>query len=75
VTRRNGGGNKEFIRNLDYAYNNKLNVRAIIAKSKQPNVVAAGGAASNLGNTFHPKSEWVGEIPLWDGDDFEIEFK
>jgi hypothetical protein len=75
VSRWNGAGNKEFIRNLDHAHKNDLKVRAIIAKSKQPDVVAAGGAASNLGNTFHPKPDWLGEIKLWDGDNFEIEFR
>lgn len=75
VSRWSGAGNKEFIRNLDYAKNNKLDVRAIIAKSKQPEVVAKGKAASNLGNTFHPKKDWIGEIILWDGENFEIEFR
>jgi len=75
VTRWNGAGNGEFIRNLDRAYKNKLKVRAIIAKSKRPDVIAAGGPGSNLGNTFHPKTEWVGEVTLWDGDNFEIEFR
>lgn len=75
VSRWSGAGNNEFIRNLDHAKNNKLNVRAIIAKSKHPDVVAEGKAASNLGNTFHPKADWLGEIILWDGDNFEIEFK
>ena len=75
VSRWSGAGNKEFIRNLDYAHKNNLKVRAIIAKSKRPEVVAAGGAASNLGNTFHPKIDWIGEIVLWDGDNYEIEFK
>lgn len=74
VTRWSGSGNKEFVRNLDNAYKNKLKVRAIIAKSKQPAVIAAGGPANNLGNSFHPKVDWVGEVILWDGDNFEIEF-
>ena len=50
-------------------------MRAIVAKSARPDVVAAGGAATNLGNTFHPKIDWVGELILWDGDHFEIEFR
>ena len=75
VSRWSGAGNKEFIRNLDHAHKNGLTVRAIISKSKHPDVVAGGGAANNLGNTFHPKKDWIGEILLWDGDNFEIEFK
>lgn len=75
VSRWSGAGNKEFVRNLDHAMNKNLSVRAIIAKSKHPEIIADGKAASNLGNTFHPKTDWIGEIILWDGDNFEIEFK
>lgn len=75
VSRWSGLGNKEFTQNLVMAHEKNMPVRAIIAKSKQPDVVAAGGAASNLGNTFHPKLEWIGKITKWDGDGFEIEFR
>ncbi|MFV2055621.1 MAG: hypothetical protein ACC707_04095 [Thiohalomonadales bacterium] len=75
VSRWNGLGNREFIENIKHAHKNNLVVRAIIAKSKKPEIIAAGGAANNLGNTFHPKLDWVGEIILWDGDNFEIEFR
>ena len=69
-----GAGNSEFIANLNLAAEKDLVVRAIIAKSKKPEAVAAGDPASNLGNTFHPKKDWVGKVVLWNGDDFEIEF-
>jgi hypothetical protein len=74
VSRWNGAGKNEFVKNLNYCTENNLVVRAIIAKSKKPNVISAGGAGSNLGNTFHPKEDWVGKVILWDGDNFEIEF-
>lgn len=73
-SRWSGPGNSELIQYLDYAHKNELKVRAIIAKSKRPDIVAAGGAANNLGNTFHPKLDWVGEINLWGGDTYEITF-
>mgnify|MGYP000213723234 CR=1 FL=1 len=75
VSRWSGLGNKEFVKNLDNAYKNDLDVRAIIAKTKRPDVVDGGGAANNLGNTFSPKLDWIGKVILWDGDNFEIEFK
>ncbi|TXS92760.1 hypothetical protein FV139_12350 [Parahaliea maris] len=75
VSRWSGAGNNEFTAYLEKAFRDGLPVRAIIAKSKQPEVIAAGGAASNLGNTFHPKTDWIGEITEWDGDKFEIEFR
>jgi hypothetical protein len=74
VSRWHGLGNTEFIQNLCFAVDRNLVVRAIIAKTKKPSVVAAGKAASNLGNTFHPKIDWIGKVTLWDGDNFEIEF-
>ena len=74
VSRWQGLGNTEFITNLNIATEKDLVVRAIIAKSKNPEAVASGDPASNLGNTFHPKKDWVGKVTLWNGDDFEIEF-
>lgn len=74
VSRWKGLGNSEFIENLKVAHEQELIVRAIIAKSKNPEAVAAGQPASNLGNTFHPKKDWIGTVTLWEGDKFEIEF-
>ncbi len=74
VSRWKGLGNSEFIINLNLAVEKGLVVRAIISKSKNPEAVAAGDPASNLGNTFHPKKDWVGKVTLWNGDNFEIEF-
>jgi len=75
VSRWTGPGNAEFIKNITRAHAENLVVRAIIAKSKKPEIIAAGGAANNLGNTFHPKTDWIGKVTLWDGDNFEIEFR
>ena len=74
VSRWKGLGNSEFMINLNLAVEKGLVVRAIISKSKNPEAVAAGDPASNLGNTFHPKKDWVGKVTLWNGDNFEIEF-
>lgn len=75
ASRWKGAGNNEFRKNLDYALEKGIIIRAVIAKSTEPEVIVEGGPGSNLGNTFHPKPEWVGNITLWDGDNFEIEFK
>ena len=74
ASRWSGAGNSEFIKYVNDAQENSRAVRAIIARSKQPHVIAAGGAANSLGNTFHPKTDWIGKIILWDGDNIEIEF-
>jgi hypothetical protein len=74
ASRWSGAGNNEFRKNFQYAFDNELKVRAIIAKSKNPDVITAGGSGAHLGNTFHPKSTWVGKITKWGDDNFEIEF-
>jgi hypothetical protein len=74
VTRWNGAGQKEFIRNLNSANESESTVRAIIAKTNHPEVVEKGGDASKLKNSFSPKLDWIGQINDWDGDNFEIEF-
>jgi hypothetical protein len=75
VSRWGGAGNTGFVENLNQAVKEKMKIRAIVARSKRPDIVASGGAANNLGNTFHPKLDWVGVLKLWDGDNFEIEFR
>jgi hypothetical protein len=74
ASRWSGAGNNEFRKNFQQAFDNKSTIRAVIAKSKKPDVIAEGGSGANLGNTFHPKPTWVGTITKWDGDNFEIEF-
>lgn len=75
VERWSGAGNNEFRKNLDVAFTDKLNVRVVIARTNKPDVVNKGGDASNLKNTFSPKLDWIGQITVWDGNNFEIKFK
>ena len=74
ASRWRGNGNTEFIANMDLAKQKKSIVRAIIANTNHPKIVDSGGDASKLINTFNPKLDWIGEIKVWDGDNFEIEF-
>jgi hypothetical protein len=37
-------------------------------------MVENGGDASKLKNTFSIKPNWLGEIEVWDGDNFQIKF-
>jgi hypothetical protein len=75
VTRWSGNGNAAFRKHLPLACEEGRLVRAVIAKSANPNVIDAGGAGANLGNAFSIKKDWVGKVIRWDGDNFEIEFK
>jgi hypothetical protein len=74
TSRWSGNGNKEFIVNLNLAHKENSIIRAIIAKTNRPDIVEHGGDASTLVNTFNPKGDWIGELKVWDGDNFEIEF-
>ena len=75
VSRWSGNGNTDFRKHLPIAYDENRIVRAVIAKTKKPSVIDAGGSGANLGNTFSVKKDWIGKVSLWDGDNFEIEFK
>jgi len=50
-------------------------VRAVITRTNNEAAVAAGDDASKLTNTFFVHKDWIGELIVWDGDKFEMEFK
>ena len=74
VSRWSGLGNQEFRQNFELAYKNKASVRVIISKSSKPDNIENGISGSQSKNTFHAKTDWIGKILLWDGDNFSIEF-
>lgn len=49
-------------------------IRAVIARTNDESAVNHGQDASKLKNTFHARTDWIGQILLWDGNNFEIEF-
>jgi len=75
VSRWSGNGNTYFRKHLPIAHDENRVVRAVIAKTKKTTVIDSGGSGANLGNTFSIKKDWVGKVTLWDGDNFEIQFK
>ena len=75
VSRWSGHGNKEFRERIDKAYLEKQAVRVIIARTNDEEAVNDGKDASKLSNTFHVRPDWAGTVTLWDGDNFEIEFR
>ena len=75
VSRWSGNGNSAFREHLPIAYEENRVVRVVIAKTQNPAVIEGGGAGANLGNTFSIKKDWIGKVTVWDGDNFEIEFK
>lgn len=75
VSRWSGLGNQEFRQNFETAYKNYSPIRVIISKSSNPKGIENGESGSQSKNTFHAKTDWIGKILLWDGDNFSIEFR
>lgn len=74
VSRWSGHGNKEFIENLNIADEKNSKFKIIIARTNKPEIVDGGGDASKLRNTFSVKLDWIGNLTVWDGDNFQIRF-
>ena len=75
TSRWSGHGNTEFINNLDKGFAENVIVRVVIARTDNEAAVRDGRDASKLKNKFYTKPSWVGRITVWDGDNFEIEFR
>ena len=74
VSRWSGHGNSEFRQRIEKAYRQEQKIRAVIARTEDEAAVDRGEDASKLINTYHTRTDWVGQVSLWDGDNFEIEF-
>ena len=75
ATRWSGNGNTEFRSYLDAAFPSGQTIRAVIGRTSDEQAVSSGEDASKLKNTFHSRTDWIGKVILWDGDNFEIEFR
>ena len=78
IDRWSGNGCNEFKRNLDLAFAAKLNIRPIISmlnKSSDFQHILDGKDASQYPKRFNAKIDWIGELKIWDGTNFEIEFR
>ena len=75
VSRWTGHGNKELRVRIEKAFESNQDVRVVIAKTNNEKAVEAGQDASKLKNTFSIKKDWIGKVTLWDGENYEIEFK
>jgi hypothetical protein len=60
---------------LREAFDRKLDVRLVIASTDQPDVVDRGEEASTIKKSFHIKENVVGQVTLFDNDNFVIEFR
>ena len=78
IDRWSGNGCNEFKRNLDLAFAAKLKIRPIISmlnNSSDFQHILAGKDASQYSKRFNAKIDWIGELKVWYGTNFEIEFR
>lgn len=75
VSRWGGLGNSEFRKRIAKAYESKQPVRVVIARTDNEEAVKRGEDASKFKNIFHVRKDWLGEVTIWDGDNFEIKFQ
>lgn len=77
INRWSGNGRNEFKNNLDLALNENLKIRPIIAmlnNSSDFQYILKGEDASQYPKRFNAKTNWIGELTIWDGTNFEIVF-
>ena len=78
IDRWSGHGSNELKRNLDITLKEKLKVRVIISllnKKEDFKYILEGEDASKYPKKFHAKTDWIGDLKVWDGINFEIEFQ
>lgn len=77
IDRWSGNGRNEMEVNLNKAWEQKSKIRAVLSKltrSEDIEQVKAGADASEFPKTFYAKPDWAGELKVWNGTDFIIEF-
>jgi hypothetical protein len=75
VSRWSGHGNIEFSKRIAKAYDTNQPVRVVIARADDEEAIRKGQDASKVKKKFHIKKDWLGKVTVWDGDQFEIEFR
>ncbi|MFU9044807.1 hypothetical protein ACNAUY_00085 [Acinetobacter tibetensis] len=77
IDRWSGNGRNEFKKNLDRAFEENLKIRPIIAMlndSADFQNILDGKDASQYPKRFNAKTNWIGELIVWDAVQFEIVF-
>ncbi|MGV8941503.1 MAG: hypothetical protein ACOH1P_08190 [Lysobacter sp.] len=75
LSRWSGAGNTLFRQHLAQAVADELPIRLVIATCSDPESVDRGEDASKFKNTFAVRSELIGEVEHFDGDEFRIKFR
>ncbi len=74
LSRWSGPGNYELSLALDKARETNQVIRAVIAHTENPKEVDAGYDASKFKSTYSVRKDWIGNLEVWDGQNFEIKF-
>ena len=75
LSRFSGPGSTRLREHLELAVKEKMPVRAVIARSSNPEAINAGEDASKYKSTFSTKESWIGEVDQLDDDYFRIVFR
>lgn len=70
----NTAGNNLLEKHLQKVSDENLDIRLVLVRTEQTDIVDAGGDASKVKKTFYVKDELVGRLVTFDGDEFVIEF-
>jgi hypothetical protein len=73
--RPNPAGKNLFTEHLTIGLSEQRDVRLVIATTTETAVVDRGEDASAIPKTFHIREDVVGKVTLFDGDNFELEFR
>lgn len=77
VSRWGGPGNSEFRRNVAEAFRAKKPVKLVVVRLEKMSDVArvqAGEDASKMPKMFQPRDDVIGEVVLWDDENYVIRF-
>lgn len=70
-----GVGANEFRQLLDLAKSEQRTIRCVVAHTDDPDGVDIKGTNRDVSKWFSAKTDWVGELTKWDGNDYEVVFQ
>jgi len=75
VNRWSGPGNSEFRIALDKVKQENQTIRVVIVTASDPKVINEGGTGNKVQNSFSIKKNWYGQLTIWNGEDYQIDFE
>ena len=75
VERWTGPGNKEFRRNIEKAFRNRIPVSLVVVSTVETERVQAGEDASRIPKDFDSREDLIGEVIFYNGIEYVIQFR